>query len=55
MFGEEFLAEALEKDHQIARNIKLIQDRDWETLKRVSPYSYSLKRDLSVTPSWCVL
>ena len=35
--------------------IKLIGDKDWETLKNVSPYFYSLKRDLSITPSGCVL
>ena len=35
--------------------IKLIKEKDWETLKRVSPYFYSLIRDLAVTPSGCVL
>ena len=55
VFGEEFIAEATQKDRQMAPIIKLIKDKDWETLKRVSPYFYSLKRDLSITPSGCVL
>ena len=55
VFGEEFVAEATAKDRQMAPIIKLIKDKDWDTLKRVSPYFYSLKRDLSITPSGCVL
>ena len=55
VFGEEFVAEATQKDRQMAPIIKLIRDKDWETLKKVSPYFYSLKRDLSITPSGCVL
>ena len=55
VFGEEFLAEATQKDKNMAPIIKIIKERDWETLKRVSPYFYSLKRDLSVTPSGCIL
>ena len=55
VFGEEFVAEATRKDRQMAPIIKLIRDKDWETLKKVIPYFYSLKRDLSITPSGCVL
>ena len=55
VFGEEFVAEATQKDRQLAPIINLIKDKDWDTLKRVSPYFYSLKRDLSITPSGCVL
>ena len=55
VFGEEFVAEATQKDRQLAPIIKLIRDKDWETLKKVSPYLYSLKRDLSITPYGCVL
>ena len=55
VFGEEFVAEATQKDRQMAPIIKLIRDKDWETLKKVSPYFYSLKRDLAITPSGCVL
>ena len=55
VFGEEFLAEATKKDKQLAPLIKLIGDRDWNTMKTVNPYFYSLKRDLSVTPSGCIL
>ena len=55
VFGEEFVAEATQKGRQMAPIIKPIRDKDWETLKNVSPYFYSLKRDLSITPSGCVL
>ena len=55
VFGEEFLAEATPKDKQLAPIIILIRDRDWNTLKTVSPYFYSLKRVLSVTSSGCIL
>ena len=51
VLGEEFVAEATQKDRQMAPIIKLIRDKDWETLKKSSPYFYSLKRDLSITPS----
>ena len=54
-FGEEFLAEATKKDKQPAPLIKLIEDRDWNTMKTVNPYFYSHKRDLSVTPLGCIL
>ena len=39
-FGDEFLAEATQKDKRMAPTIKLIKDRVWETLKRVSPYFF---------------
>ena len=55
VFGEEFLAEATQKDKRLAPIIKLIRHRDWNTLKTVSPYLHSLKHDLSVTPSGCIL
>ena len=54
VFGEVFLAEATAKAITMAPIIKIIRERDWETLKRTSPYFYSFKRDLSITPSGCV-
>ena len=53
--GEEFVAEATARDKTMAPIIKLIRELDWETLKRTSPYFYSQKPDLSITPSGCVL
>ena len=55
VFGEEFVTEATQRDLQMAPIIKLIRDKNWETLKKVSPYFYSLKTDLSITASGCVL
>ena len=37
VFGEEFVAEATAKDKNLGPIIKLIKDRDWETLKKTSP------------------
>ena len=51
VFGEEFVTEATQKDRQMTPIKKLIRDKDWETLKKVSPHFYSLKRDSSITPS----
>ena len=55
VFGEEFVPEATAKNRTMEPIIKLIRERAWETLKRTSPHFYSLKRDLSITPSGCVL
>ena len=55
VFGKEFIAEATQKDKNMAPIIKLIKEKDWETLKRASPYFFSLKRDLAVTPTGCIL
>ena len=55
VLGEEFLADATQKDKNMSPIIKLIKEKDWETLQRVNPYFYSLKRDLAVTPTGCVL
>ena len=55
VFGEESLAEVAQKDKQFAPIIKLVQYRNWSTLKNVSPYFYSFKQDLAVTPSGCIL
>ena len=55
VFGEELVAEATQKEGQMAPIIKIIRDMDCETLKKVISYFYSLKRDLSITPSGCML
>ena len=55
VFGEDFVAEATSRDKTMAPIIKFIRERNWKTLKRTSPYFHSLKRDLSITPSGCVL
>ena len=55
VFGEEFVAEATARDKTMAPIIQPKIERDWETLKRTSSYFYSLKRDLSITTSRCVL
>ena len=55
LFGEEFLAETTQKNKRLTSIIKLNRQRDWNTLKTVSPKFQSLKLDLSITPSECIL
>ena len=55
VLGEEFIAEATRSDPQSRRLLQIIQDKDWTTLKHFSHYWHSLKRDLVVTPSGCIL
>ena len=54
VFGEDFVAEATARDKTMAPIINFTRERDWETLKRTSPYFHSLNRDLSITPSGCL-
>ena len=51
IFDEEFVAQATNNDKRLGPIIKLIQKMDWEDLRKVSLYFYSLERDLSITPS----
>ena len=55
ILGEEFIAEAKRSDPQSRSLLQIIQDKDWTTLKHFSRYWHSLKRDLGVTPSGCIL
>ena len=54
-FGEEFLAEATKQDKSLTPVIRMIKDGDWENLKKSKKYFYSLRKDLSVTESGCML
>ena len=42
VFGEEFLAEATKQDRSLTPIIKMINDKDWESLKKTNNYFYSL-------------
>ena len=55
VLGEEFIAEATKADPQSRSLQQIIQDKDWTTLKHFSRYWHSLKRDLGVTPSGCII
>ena len=55
VFGEEFLAEATRKDRTLTPIIKMIKDKDWESLKKPNKYFYSLRKDLAITESGCML
>ena len=55
VFGEEFLAEATRQDRTLTPIIKMIRDKDWETLRKSNKYFYSLRKDLAVTSSGCML
>ena len=55
VLGEEFTAEATRADPQSRSLLQIIQDKDWTTLKHFSRYWHSLKRDLGVTPTGCII
>ena len=55
VFGEEFLAEATLKDKNLQAIIRLVKAHNWEQLKVVSKYYYSLRNDLSVARSGCLI
>ena len=54
-FGEEFLAEATRQDRTLTPIIKMIKEKDWEALRKFNKYFYSLRKDLSITTSGCML
>ena len=55
VFGEEFLAETTKQDRTLTPIIKIIKDKDCEALRKSNKYFYSLRKDLAVTNSGCML
>ena len=55
VFGEEFLSEATKQDRTLTPVIKMIKDKDWEALRKSKKYFFSLRRNLAVTNSGCML
>ena len=55
VFGENFIAEATRSDPQSKNSFQIIEEKNWDTLKHFSRYWHSLKRDLSTTPTRCIL
>ena len=53
VFNEEFIAEISKKD--LGPIIDLVEKQDWLTLKKANPVFHKIYRDLSVTPSSCLL
>ena len=53
VFNEEFIAENSKKD--LGPIIDLVEKQDWLTLKKANPLFHKIYRDLSVTPSGCLL
>ena len=53
VFNEEFIAENSKKD--LGPIIDLVEKQDWLTLKKANPVFHKIYRDLSVTPSGCLL
>ena len=52
---EEFIADATRADLQSRSLLQIVQDKDWTTLKHFNRYWHSLKRDLGVKPTGCIL
>ena len=55
VFGEEFLAEAIRQDCTLTPIIKIIKGKEWKALRKSKKYFYSLRKDLAVTNSGCML
>ena len=53
VFNEEFLAEHSKKE--LGHIIDLVIKQDWITLKQTNPIYHKIRRDLSVTPTGCLL
>ena len=53
VFNEEFIAENSKKD--LGPIIDLVLKDDWSTLKKIKPVFHKVYRDLSVTPTGCLL
>ena len=53
VFNEEFIAENSKKD--LGPIIDLVEKQDWLSLKKTNPIFHKIHRDLSVTPSGCLL
>ena len=54
-FGEEFLAEATNQDRSLTPIIKMVRDKHWDSLKKTNKYFRSLRKDLAVTETGCML
>ena len=53
VFNEEFIAETSQKELKVI--IDYVNTESWEDLKKVNPVYYCIRRDLSVTPTNCLL
>ena len=53
VFNEEFLAEHSKKD--LGPIIDMVNKQDWLSLKQNNPILHKIRRDLSVTPTGCLL
>ena len=53
--NENIIAEATKLDNQSARIRKLIISKDWLALKHYSKYWHSLRKDLSVNETGCII
>ena len=53
VFNEELLSEASQKELKIIMDY--VKTENWEDLKKLNPLYYRIRRDLSVTPTNCLL
>ena len=55
VFGEEFLEEATKQDRSLTPIIKMIRDRHGGSLNKTNKYFHSLRKDLAVIDTVCML
>ena len=53
VFNEEFIAQASKKE--LSPIIEFVKNSEWEKLKAINPTYYRIRRDLSVSPSGCLI
>ena len=55
VFGEEFLAEATKPDRSLTPIIKMVREKDRDSLKKTNNFLHLLRKDLSFTETTCML
>ena len=53
VFNEEFIAQASKKE--LSPIIEFVKNSEWEKLKAINPTYYRIRRDLSFSPSGCLI
>ena len=53
VFNEEFIAQASKKE--LSPIIEIVKNSEWEKLNAINPTYYRIRRDLSVSPSGCLI
>ena len=53
VLNEKFIAQVLKKE--LSPIIEFVKNSEWEKLKAINPVYYRIRRDLSVSPTRCLI